>query len=876
MIKRVVVTGLVLVVSVILISRVALWLFLSSWVPTHGKALLIQALEQRGRWKASIDTVRYEPFHGLLLTDIRVTDPASRELWFAAPAIRVRLNWLDALIRRRLTFSGRAPIEVPCQTALTLSGRYDLRTQSLALEVETTDASLRTLAPPLRRQLPTALKEGTWRLALHVTTQPGHPPTAVGQLVGTDLLWIAPTLHFTGDATISGTARAPARAGEGWDLDAGISLRRGTLEGLPPLPAMTDINGTARLAHELLTIEQMTATALGSTWHLEGAVTASAQPSIELLLTSQADLALLSAAAPTLQQAWQASGIADIRAVCRGPLQPQPTLDCLVRADLQDADLTGPSLKHPLAHLAGRVEYDHLARRLAAAPLQTTLLGATLVARGDYRIADHPQLSLGLTGECPLEILKDWVPPTLPVQELGGLAGLDLRVEGPLEDLRWTGRVELREASAKFSTFPKKIERVTGLVLLGEQQIDVQDITLHLDGQPLTVTGTLAVGHPQVLAVTVGFPQGTLSLRGRLEPEDFLIDQANVQLQRSRLDVGGRLARAATQPSQIVVSGTLDVAELSSLPLPMTSTISRWSLQGVSTVNVQFDGPLAAWPDATIQGRMQAERLTIRDVPLERLVCTLEQRDRILRIHLPTALAAEGKLTGEFTLEHGQPTRTFLLQADLIGLQLATLAQAVPSWRTRQVSGNASGHLLLSGASEHRTTWRGEGWMNVSGERLGDLPLLDVLFRGMFGGLADRLGLETLQRARITQASMRWTLAHERFRTDDLRLGAVAGTEPIAVYATGSVGFDQTVDFVIEPELSEGVVLEAPTTSAFARAILKTAGQFDRLRRLIGRHRLTGTLTHPDYRFEFGTQDILKQVAPASVDLLHNLLDSIR
>ena len=104
----------------------------------------------------------------------------------------------------------------------------------------------------------------------------------------------------------------------------------------------------------------------------------------------------------------------------------------------------------------------------------------------------------------------------------------------------------------------------------------------------------------------------------------------------------------------------------------------------------------------------------------------------------------------------------------------------------------------------------------------------------------------------------------------------MAGTEPVAIYAKGSVGFDQTLDFVIEPELSEGVVLQAPTTASLAGTVLKAAGQLERLRRLIGRHRLTGTLKEPVYRFEFGTQDVLKQLAPGPTDILQNIFDAVR
>jgi hypothetical protein len=192
------------------------------------------------------------------------------------------------------------------------------------------------------------------------------------------------------------------------------------------------------------------------------------------------------------------------------------------------------------------------------------------------------------------------------------------------------------------------------------------------------------------------------------------------------------------------------------------------------------------------------------------------------------------------------------------------------------VTGAASAHAILSGTWDSRATWRGEGWLNASGERLGDLPLLDQLFRGLFGILADRLGLETLRRAQITQASVQWHLSQERFRTEDLRLGGLAGTEPVALYAKGSAGLDQTLDFVIEPELSAGVVLEAPTTSTLASTVLKAADQLERLRRLIGRHRLTGTIKHPEYRFEFTTQEIFKQLAPDPTDLLQHLFDAIQ
>lgn len=278
----------------------------------------------------------------------------------------------------------------------------------------------------------------------------------------------------------------------------------------------------------------------------------------------------------------------------------------------------------------------------------------------------------------------------------------------------------------------------------------------------------------------------------------------------------------------------------------------------------------------TIRSRISADRLRIHDVPIAQLNGTFEQSDHVVRVKIPSALIGDGKFWGELTVDQRPRMTNVLLQADIVGLQLARLSEAIPSWRSRSVLGNASAHTLMSGAWEDRPSWRAESWCNITGERLANIPLLDTLFRGLFGVLAERLGLEMLRRADITQVSGRWQLAEERVGTDDLRLGGMAGNEPVAIYAKGSIGLDRTLDFTVEPELSEGALLQSQVTSTLAGTVLKTAGRLDRLRRLVGRHRLTGTIDKPVYRFEFTPQELLKQLLPGSADLFQQLFDTVQ
>jgi hypothetical protein len=363
----------------------------------------------------------------------------------------------------------------------------------------------------------------------------------------------------------------------------------------------------------------------------------------------------------------------------------------------------------------------------------------------------------------------------------------------------------------------------------------------------------------------VAFPNGELDLTVRFTPEAFLVDDAQISFPRSRVQGAGSLSRSAGRPSHARLLGTVDLEALRELPFVTLPALAAWQLTGIGEGELQWQGRPDDLAGSAWRARLQTERLTVRGLPLEALTATAEQADRTLRVQLPAALLASGKLWGELAMRYRPGGTEYLLQADLVNTDLAQVAQLVPAWRSRTVTGSASIHLLLSGVWEQRATWLGEGWLNAAGQGLGDVPLLDKLFRGFFGVLADRIGFEPLRRGEITQVALTWRLAEERFRTSDVRLGGTAGGEPIAIYAQGSVGWDRTIDFVVEPALSESLLPQSPPSPSLAGAVLKAAGRLEQLRQLIGRHRLTGTLDQPHYRFE---------ATPAN--LIQNLFDAVR
>jgi len=866
-----------------LIGHLALWAFLAAWAPGNGKARLIQALEQAWPVTVTIESLRYGPVRGFRLTQVRVVDRDSQELWGAIPAMRAQVDWVSLLLARQVRFRGRAVLDSPAKTTLAFSGRYRLRDGSLILSAQTAELPLGSLSGPLTRHLPPALRDGTVRGQLHLRRPAKSPPTITGRLIGTGLVFAAGQSRIRGDLTLNGTASPPTTPDGPWSLTGLATLRRAALDGVPVAGTITHVEGSARLLGDRIEVETLTGTFLGSPWTLEGDV--GWQPlRLEALASSRVELARAAEALPALSPAWEPMGAADLRIACRGAFSPSLLLDCLAQADVRGATLAGAKLAEPLTDLTGRVTYDLLAREAASTQLTGRLGGEPFTMAGALRVADPPVLALRVSGTLPLELVRSWLPDPDAVSGLGGVVRIDVEARGPAASPRLLGELELKGLRVRMAKPALQMEGLTGTIHLARDRIEIPEAALRLNGQPLALNATLtpkpgggmSLQDLPGVEASVTFPQGRLKLQGRLTPEEVVLTEARLTTAATRLSLAGTLARMAGRQSALDLSGVVEPSELGTLPFISLPAVSSWKLAGETQVEAQFRGNLADWASSEMRGRFRARALRVRGVPLDQVVGTLEQGQRVMRLRVVSGLLAEGRLAGELTVDDRPATRGYLLQAGVTGVQLAALAQSIPAWKSRELTGQASTHLLLSGQWKDRASWLGEGWLTASGERLGDVPLLEKVSEGLFGVLAERLGLESLRRAQITEASVQWRLARERFSTDNLRLGGRAGIEPITVYARGSVDFDQTLDFIIEPEVSEVALLQAPTTSTLASTVLKAAGQLDRLRRLIGRHRLTGTLQHPVYRFEFSTQEILRQLAPGPSTLFQNLFDATR
>src|SRR3989338_3994429 len=635
--------------------------------------------------------------------------------------------------------------------------------------------------------------------------------------------------------------------------------------GDPPWE-VRDLKGLFALNNQRAVIERLQGTTFSFPWQLGGTIDAleTPRPTADLFLQTRGEVSSVPARLLGAVASWQPAGTVELQLVCRGPVRDWSLVEVMAQAVIRNGAVTVPRWPNRLKQIEARLQYDHLARQLTIASLSAATQGAALSMHGTATLTSPPTVNLTASGQADLALVRSALPEGHAIQQAAGTVQASARIQGRLPDVQWQAEAKLTQASVTMQPLTDPLQHLQGTIRGSNAALTTDDLTFtykqvpvqvratmtewpaapHIDGelkaQDLTVT-LLAVRRPDRLDVEAG---SRLVLRG------------------SMVDVRGEISPFETGAVDMILSGTIDPADVDHLPWVNLDQLHDWAIQGDVGFRLRAVGPRNDVTGLTLGGSLRAQGLRIRGVAVQELHLTIQQADRRLVVESSRTVVAGGLVVGEYSLNHAQQPSSFFLKADVTSIDLAQVAASVPAWQNRGGSGAASAHLTLSGEEGHGASVRGEGWINATGERLANLPLLDKVLGGLFGMLGEHLGLSSLRRAEITSIAGQWRLSQQRFVTEDLRLGAMAGTEPIALYVRGSVGLDKTLDLTVEPELSEQLVLESSTTSTLSSTVLQAMGGLERLRRMIGRHHIGGTIDKPDYKFEVSLDQLLNQLLP--------------
>ncbi len=841
------------------------WAWITAWAPVRGKAWLQAQLQRQLNQDVSIGAVRVAIWQGLLLRDVIVRDRVNHAVWLDAEQLRVRINPLS-LVHQRVAFRLGGALRVPCRGDISVAGRYNLQDRQLAVDLVTSDVPIARISPPFAQYVPKEVREGILQLTATMRRAGDEPISISGRVMGRDLVWQRDQLRITGRLTLDGQAVATPQGPSPWLFDATAVIDDAIAEGVPVFERTDHIGGTLRWQGRGIDIQELHGDVFASRWQLEGHLEPWPATTMELLLRTPIDVAKAASGFPALRL-WQPTGSARLTAMCRGPLARWPNLELMLDAELLDATLQPPVIAQPLTAIRGRIRYDHLTKQLTVDSLSARLQNDPIALRGTARLIQPAELHLQLETKTDLARAQPWLPDNGP--RIRGPASLRLAVTGTSAAPIWEGDLTLENATFAWPAI--SIDQLRGMIQFDREQLGTTQLLMVIAGEPVRLSGTVKefLRQPNV-ALTAQFPRGSLAINAKAWEDRVQLERLDAAVGSSRVQAHGTIARPPHTESRLSLGGVIDTEDLTSLPWVKWPALAQWQLSGSAEVHATLEGELPGRDSWLARGTINSDRLVIRGLAVHELQMELDQHREQLTLRVANSIVAGGRLTGSLTIVNNSAGPDVALDADFVRADLAQLAAAIPAWKSLGISGDVSTRATISGTWPRQDTYQGQGWIHATGDRLGELPLLDRVLRGSLGAIGDRLGLSTLRKAQLMEIAGQWQLARGRIATEDLRLNGNTANEPITIYVRGSVGLDKTLDLTIDPELSEQVVLDSPTTRTLASTILRSVGMLDRVRRLIGRHHIGGTIDKPDPTFQFGMDELFSQAIPFGLDQLLN------
>lgn len=531
-------------------------------------------------------------------------------------------------------------------------------------------------------------------------------------------------------------------------------------------------------------------------------------PNVEIAVAaSDASIAdLLSLLPETIlarKQELEAAGRATIDARFSGPTYPPGSMRAEGSVDLAESRVAYKGIPGSIEGLAGRIRFTQ--ERIDIDSLVARSAGEPFRLAGSVLLTPPTKVDLDIAGTIPLDVIGRW-PAISSVENLGGSVRIRARATGalgPPQALRIDGALDLKNVSAKPRGWTTPVEGVSGRVTLAGNDAKIEGVQGRMGASDFRVDGTVSAlfSKTPTARLTVashrldldalaqsagapgaaGQPAGAAVVAAPLALPELPPIRANVTVRADSLvaqKIPLRDARGEIELADRVLHAVLTAGEVSVPSAPLSAARLDLTIK-----NRRLDGSVTA-------GKVQVGGFPVSDVAARISVLP----DGVLDITGGRAKAFSGSVAGNvrIALAGQEPRYTFDLQASDLEMN-DFLSHLTPAKNA------IFGRLKLNGKFNGAGLTAREAMAKLTAE--GDMLATDGRFatNASLTSMANALGLPELADIRFRTLRSAFQIAGGRIGTEDLRLDS-----PDAKWAaSGSIGFDGTLDYRLEVLLSK-------------------------------------------------------------------------
>ncbi len=324
----------------------------------------------------------------------------------------------------------------------------------------------------------------------------------------------------------------------------------------------------------------------------------------------------------------------------------------------------------------------------------------------------------------------------------------------------------------------------------------------------------------------------------------------------STMDIKGDVHLLEKNEPDMDIRGTftLSLEDLSAFSAALKERLAKLQLAGTFSGEGLFKGRPKNWQDWDLTFTARAPTVSLNGFHLDDPVIEYTQRDRHISKCNLTGRLYNGNISLISSADLAQELPAAQLTGSLEGLDLAVLRESnLP--KNKFLAGRLSALVNLSGDPGNPAGWKGDGSLSVTDGHLFHWNILD--------GLPDVLLIPEFKDVVFTDGQASFTMAEGKVTTAD----ATLNSSTMSLKGQGWIDLAGNIDFDIAPAFGELVAAESGSLKKIP-SLLLSQGDYISIK-------LTGTLSHPQYKVQTLPFKILEKTTDVITDGLKEGIGSI-
>lgn len=480
--------------------------------------------------------------------------------------------------------------------------------------------------------------------------------------------------------------------------------------------------------------------------------------------------------------------------------------------------------------------------------LKFQAIDADFTLKGTLEKFTSPSLDITLdSGQLALEKLLVLLPQKPEGLNLTGLSNLTLHLKGsPLKsNFEAAGVMQLKNAKLENRMLKEPLSNISGRLDFDLNSLRWSDFNFRYQDVSYTSSGkAVNFSAPDI---EINLSSDKLKLNSELSLKDKLvkIDSLNGKYLNSGFNIKGAVMLGDDgQDLDLYADLNLYPADLAGfMPASFAENIKKMKLDGVLKSKGSLVGKSNDYKGWAIALTNSCDTLSVYGLKINNLAFTIQQDKGALKIPF-TASAYAGKLNADFNADLKPATPVYTLKLSAADIDLSKL-KADTVLKDKEFSGILNLSADLRGDYRGPESMKGNGAVSVKDGNLWQMSL--------FKGLGELFLLPEYKNIVLKEASGDLMIADKYIYTENLRLAS----DQLKLDCRGRLGFDGTLDFLINNEINQAMITESPDIRKFSTVILGGLSQALTVK-------VEGTLQKPAYK-----------VVPATKELIKNLKDLI-